>query len=292
MTKTLPPIASSIEMLAGLATSATDAQVPAFDIHRSPDGYRELDLPLKPEPLSHVRMCELEEVRIAAEVNNTLRNEPMLTFSDGTWANRIKPTKTLLEECIAGNATFTRLAAIHRILSGTKGPEAAIATDNGANSLAHTAFALSALGTFVEVREPHEKAAIAHLASVAELFPDELQRMISYDDRADFRGEPYADIAYWSGPPPRFFKDRTPSEIIDYMGMSLLESGFLVIQSDLPEFNIVPYAESQWKMIFSALMCAEDGTDGVVLPTRWFKTPTHLMIYRKIPGSCPRGCCK
>lgn len=192
------------------------------------------------------------------------------------------------DRILDGSYRPRRLAALHRLLSGSAGPEGSIAVDNAHGTFADLFLSLSKMGSHVWLKEPDLDASAWNFIGVMDLAPEIAQRIhpTSSIEEMNRALDQAARVSYWTNPNYAHFSLPKGKTFPEYLGRDVGLGGYLVIQNGRGVFDIntrsFPFNPVQWQLVYQSdrAFNSELG-DERVIPTS-SSSPNAVFIYRRI----------
>lgn len=230
------------------------------------------------------------------EIRHMLSTTPMAEAQDGTPV--LLDHLDVITHCMDTSARKLRLARLenlHRILCGSKPPSTICAVENGPGIIAHTAMALTSMGTRVIVKETDVDALMFHGNMMLLHGTDEMLSRLSYANLLTMiNSRTPAQVVYWSNPSPLMSATgkasrtlHTPFDkryMLHYLGRDVTMAGFLVIQSHDQAYTDIAYDPLHWRLVLSIRMNerGRDSIQGTVLPTHYDGVGHTLTILQRL----------
>ncbi len=193
----------------------------------------------------------------------------------------------LWQSIVDGSFKYSRLRALHRLLSGRAGPEGSVAVDNAYGTFADLFLSLSQMGSHVWLKEPDRDADAFNFVAVMGL-PDKIKGRLHSSEPENIN-QPLVEnarVVYWCNPNYVNFALPEGAILSEYLGRDVALGGYLVIQNGRGGFDAITrsfrFNPSRWQLVYQsdALFNKELG-DERVLPTS-SSVANVVTLYRRI----------
>ncbi len=229
-------------------------------------------------------------VNLGSKIKTILRYQPMIE-RDRVPAYEFNPFDRCffhvmnedLDAIRSNRFFFPKLEDIHLLLCGKKMPQDVTAIENGSGLWPHTAAALLELGCKVMVKEPDAQAYELHSRYMRRHYSAELESgsfKYAYE-MTDVDAPISADVVYWANPCPGMLDQYDKKGLLEYLGRDVMVEGFLVLQSDLSQYDSIKYDSKKWEQIVSVFIGEHTSMPGLVMVTQQEGPQHSFKVFRR-----------